>query len=446
MASKKTGTGGSKKPKPIKRTEANEEPDSEALVAAKAALAPFLKANKYSTLEEFGDATKVRAVMDPWNDRSVALLIGFQEQKVNEALALALNQLILPERLTALYHRDRKELEVIWTAYKLPKEDEDIAGRKFAFSLEGKDMECEFAKSSDRLMLLADNAMFLRVSETGFRNLQSFTSALRKDEKDTQHGDPLSFYVRNIEWREEETLRAIRHLNFYLRFYDARSPYILIHPPQDQTTVKDKNRFIDGEFPKVIASRSLNQSLLQFWTAAYDQDVPTRFLLHYRILEFVASYHLQEEQRNSFKRVLSTPNILSDIDNTIDRLAGIIREDARHDAIRFAKTFEDLVDSDRIWNEICNNPEAFTKDMDLEGGFFLKALVANVKSKDAFGPKGMENVARYLRDIRNGLAHGGQAQSGRIILPTSRNFKKLLPWVNLIATAAGEVVLYEHLT
>jgi len=421
-------------------------PESEKLKAARAALAPFLRLNRYSRIEESGQKEKFRYVEAPWGDRSVALLIDYGDKPINQPVVDALNNLVLPERLTALYHKDTRDLEVIWTAYKLPDEDKDLANRKFTFRYAEADIICEFGRSSGRLLALADRAMYLSVSETGFRNLQSFTSSLRKQEKDTRHGEPLSFYIRGIDWREEETLQLIRHLNFYLRYYDLRSPYVLIHSPKDQTAIKEKSRYIEGTFPPVVMSRKLNQTLLQFWIAAYDQDVPTRFLLHYRILEFVASYHLQEDQRNAFKRVLSTPHILSDLDKTIDTLAGIIREDTRHDIVRFAKTFEELVDSDRIWKEICLNGEAFTKDLDLDGGFHLKALVANTKSKDAFGPKGMENVARYLRDIRNGLAHGGQAQSGRLILPTSRNFKKLVPWVHLIATAAGEVVLYEHLT
>lgn len=430
-----------------KKSAKEETPDSEEVSAAKIALAPFLKANRQSEIREYNSGKqKFRVVYEPWGDRSVALLLSSDEEALDDELQAALNNILLPERLTALYHRDTKDLEIIWTAYTLPKGDEDLATRNFKFTLEGTEFPCEFGRSSDRLMKLASRAMFISVSDTGFRNLQSFSSSLRKKENDTRHGEPTSFFIRKIGWKEEETLDIIRHLNFYLRYYDLRSPYVVIHPPKDQTVVKDKNRYIEGGFPAVITSRRLDQSLLQFWAAAFDQDVPTRFLLHFRILEFVASYHLQEEQRTAFKKVLATPHIFSDIDHTIDVLAGIVREDSRHDAIRFAKAMEELVDADRIWTEICLNPDAFTKPLDLEGGFYLKALVANTKSKDAFGPKGMENLARHLREIRNGLAHGGQAQGGRIILPTSRNFKKLLPWVHLIATAAGQVVLYEHLT
>jgi hypothetical protein len=428
-----------KQPKPVPE-------DSEKLAAAKKALTKFLKLNPFSEIREYGKGELFRAVYKPWNDTSVAILIGFSGEDLPAVLVDALNNLILPERLTALYHKDTKTLEVIWTAYKLPPEDAGFDERRFSFLLDNKTYKCEFAKSSERLMAIAKYAMFLSVSDTGFRNLQSFTSLLRKKDDDTQHGSPLSFFVKGIEWDEEEALKVIRHLNFYLVYYDLRSPYVVIHPPKDPLNIQEKTRYIEGKFPASIVSRNLNQTLLSFWIAAYDQDIPTRFLLHYRILEFVASFHLQADQRMAFKKALSTPHLMTDIDATIDNLAGIVREDRGNDVLRFTRTFEDLVDSDRIWNEICLNPDAFTKDLSLEGGFHLKAIIANVKSKDAFGPKGMENVARALRDIRNGLAHGGQAQSGRIILPTSRNFRKLLPWCHLIATAAGEVVLYEHLT
>lgn len=419
--------------------------ESEQLRAARAALGPFLKLNRHSQIEEGGSKSRFRYVDAPWGDRSIGLLISYDDLAADQPLIDALNNLFLPERLTALYHKDTRTIEVIWTAYKLPAEDSDLVNRRFSFRYQNNEIKCEFSKSTDRLLAIANRAMYVTVSDSGFRNLQSFTSLLRKSETDTRHGEPLSFYIKGVDWKEEETLQMIRHLNFYLRYYDLRSPHVLIHPSKDHTVIKEKGRYVEGSFPEVITSRKLDQTLLQFWIAAYDQDVPTRFLLYYRILEYVASYHLQEDQKAAFKRTLSTPHLLNDVDKTIDILSGIIREDARNDLGRFVKTFEELVDTDRIWKEICLNPEAFTKDTALDGGFNMKALVANTKSKDAFGPRGMEALARQLRDIRNGLAHGGQAQGGRLILPTSRNFKKLLPWVHLIATAAGEVVLYEHL-
>ncbi len=131
----------------------------------------------------------------------------------------------------------------------------------------------------------------------------------------------------------------------------------------------------------------------------------------------------------------------------MDGLVAIFREENRNNETqRFTKMITDLIDEDLIWREICENSKAFTEKVKFDGGFELNPLVANVASKDCFGPQGMENFARSLRKIRNALAHGGESQTGQVILPTVRNLKRLQPWVHLIAVAAGEVVIYEHLT
>jgi hypothetical protein len=433
-----------KKPAPAAR----KPDDSAELQNAKQQLAPFLKSNPSAYIEEVGKAdSKFRLVRKPWGDVSVAFLAGEKAAGPNDDLIKTLNKLYFPERLTAIYHKRRRSLEVLWTAYKLGAEDEAIANRKFDFALGGKIYSCNFGRSSDELLTLAEHAAFLSVSETGFRNLQSFASYIARRDKDpARYGEPLSFHIKGITWKEEQVLDLVRHINFYLRYYDAECPYIVVQPPTDASGKSVKTRYVTGKFPGSISSRRLNQTLMSFWIAAFDEDVTTSFLLHYRILEYVSSYYLQTEQRLALRKLLATPDIGSELDATIDALAGIVREEKGNDIVRFVRMFEELVDSDKIWKQICSSPDTFTSELVLDGGFKLAPIVANVKSKDSFGPKGMENVARAFRQIRNGLAHGGEAQAGRLILPTSENFRKLLAWVHLIEVAAGEVVLFEHLT
>lgn len=422
--------------------------DSVELQKAKKQFATFLKNNPSARIEEVGKAdNKFRLVRSPWGDVSIAFLAGEKASEPDAELVKVLNKLYLPERLTAIFHKRRRSLEVLWTAYKLAAEDEEIATRNFEFTLAGKTYRCRFGRSSDELLTLAKHAAFLSVSETGFRNLQSFASYIARRDKDpARYGEPISFYINDLSWKEEQVLDVVRHVNFYLRYYDAKCPYIVVQPPTEESGSSEEMRYITGKFPTSISSRALNQTLMSFWIATFDEDVTTSFLLHYRILEYVSSYYLQTEQRNALRKLLATPDISSELDATIDSLAGIVREEKGNDIVRFVRMFEELVDSDKIWRQICASPETFTSDLILDGGFQLAPIIANVKSMDSFGPKGMENVARAFRQIRNGLAHGGEAQAGRLILPTSGNFRKLLPWVHLIEVAAGEVVLFEHLT
>src|SRR6476620_9648041 len=95
------------------------EQPSKALEGARKQFAEFLKENPYSQVIEITrkkDGSKYLVVSQPWGDRSVALYISDEEDDPDRrALADALNSVILPKRLTALYHIDQKVLEVIWT-------------------------------------------------------------------------------------------------------------------------------------------------------------------------------------------------------------------------------------------------------------------------------------------------------------------------------------------
>jgi len=113
---------------------------------------------------------------------------------------------------------------------------------------------------------------------------------------------------------------------------------------------------------------------------------------------------------------------------------------------RFQSVVTDLSDKNAVWQEICENPEAFTKELEFDGGFKLSKLLEDVSDISKLSPAVMTTIASNFIYIRNALAHGGEAQAGKLILPTARNLRMLAPWVHLITTVAGQVVLFEHHT
>jgi hypothetical protein len=421
------------------------------LAKARTLLSTFQKNNPSAKVDEAGNPP-FRYVDQPWGDRSLALVLPPDEP---EPFIDTLNGLIFPDRLSAVYHLSSKRLEVNFTAYKLPDPLQDLPGRTFQFGFRNQVHTCSFDAASDELLLIARHAVFLEATSTGFRNLQSLSAFARRNPEDDkkprspsqQFGEPVSFYISDIEWDEEITLEVLRHINFYLTYYDNLCPYIIIHPPTDETVVKPRTRFIQDErFPDKISSRELNPILLQFWIAAAEADTSTKYLLYYRILEFVTTYYLTHDKLAAVKKVLAAPNISDTLSTAVDQLVGLLREERPDSHARFTKMINDLVSADLMWREICANPKAFTEAVSFDGGLELEALVADIANRSSFGPQGMLSLARIFRKIRNALAHGGEAQSGEVILPTAKNLKKLQPWVHLIAVAAGEVVLFEHLT
>lgn len=426
-------------------------PDAVKYADANAALAEVqkllngLKDHKdYLELKCYEDQDLI-LLINPWRDRSVAF-IAYKEGIINRDLFKNLSGVLLPQQYSAIYHKKTKKLEVLWTAYKLGASSEEIYGRDFKFVFGEKEFICHFSNSSKLLIDIAKHAAYLQISETAFRNLQSFSAYANISDKDKSPklGKPVSFWIENLEGSPEDWLDIVKHVNFYLKYYDSKSPHVIIHETIEQKA-NDKVRYLEGNFPKIIRSKNLNANLLSLWLAAYDHDITTKFLLYYRILEYVSSLYLQQKQRQALLKVLNSPSALSSLEGTLDSVASIVREDNSNEIDRYLKMFEELVDRKKIFDEICCNDPAFTTDTTFDGGLEIKAVLSTGQTEETFGSKGMQLVARALRQIRHGLAHGGEAQSGRLILPTSENFARLIPWVHVAMVAAGEVVVYEHL-
>jgi hypothetical protein len=419
----------------------------------RAELHAFLADNPEATIGISESEPKLPVVQTPWGDPSVAILIPTEEDE-RASLLEALNGVLLPPRLSALYHKDAERLEVIFTARKLSDGLKELSDRGFEFYFRERLMKCFFGESSGTLLQIARNTIYPQNSTTGFRNLMSFSAFASLPTGDTestkvarsQFDKPLSFYVDGLQWEEEAVISALRHISFYLRYFDSMSPYVVIHPPEDSTSVNPKERYLLGQFPERITSRELNATLLSFWIAAADAGTENKFLHCYRIIEFVSSNYLKNEKLLQVKRILSDPALTSNLDTSIDTLVSLIREDGRNEVNRFKAVVTELVRKEVIWPEICANPQAFTRDVVFDGGFELRKLVDDVDSIARLGPTVMQSMAGTFRDIRNALAHGGEVQAGKVILPTAKNSKLLQPWAHLIVAVAGEVVLHENHT
>lgn len=416
-------------------------------------LSVFFQRNPEARIQLADGEDKIPLILDLWGDPSVAVTIPSGKGEYDE-LVSSLNALVLPPRLSAVYHEDRRSLEIIFTARALSNSLKEVDGRSFTFNFDGKAYHCYFGDSTDRLLVVARNAVYPQNSDTRHRNLKSFSEfAYKPDGNDdfskhirAQFDKPLSFFVDGIDWDEENTLNVLRHVSFYLIYYDSISPFIVIHPPDDSTSVAPKERYVHGDFPASISSRSLNPTLLSFWLAAAGANPENKFLYCYRIIEFVASTYLKGEKLVQVRRILSNPALAADMERAIDSLVGLIREEKPDNVTRFKSVVSELTRKDVVWPEICANPQAFTTAVSFDGGFQLGKLVDGVDDISRLGPQTLAAMAGMFRNIRNALAHGGEEQAGKVILPTARNIKLLQPWVHLISTVAGEVVLHENHT
>src|SRR5271165_1001382 len=147
---------------------------------AEAGLAPFLNNNPSSKIGE-GPKTNVPFVLKPWGDETVVLELPPGNGKIIEVL----NNIILPERYSALRHIDTGFLEVIFTAYPLRGAFAEVTTRSFDFIHKGHTYKCRYGEASDELLAIAD--LFIPTgpqSSTAYRNLGSFKTYMLSKQDD----------------------------------------------------------------------------------------------------------------------------------------------------------------------------------------------------------------------------------------------------------------------
>ncbi|MGJ5008132.1 hypothetical protein ACQR05_10190 [Bradyrhizobium oligotrophicum] len=402
---------------------------------------PFLAANPHSRIKAVELDDRTRHVLEkPWDDDSLALVLVPQNA---ERLSAALNAVLLPQRFSAIWHSDTKDLEVVWTAFELSEAAQEVAARQFDFSFSGKSYRCEFGESSSRLLEIAKAAMPIRGTATNYRNLQSFTMYANKV-AESKLGKPMSFWIRSIDWNEDAVIDLAYHLNFYMSYFDDRTPKIIIHARPEVSNVQPQERYIVGKFPASISGAVIDLNLLHFWQAAHGaEDQSKSFLYYYRLIEYASTTYIDREARAAVRRLLAQPNALDDIPNITERLVLATQSTKQDDDQRIRRLLEDTVDRSQVAKEIDKNLGLFNRQTIFEGGFNLDALVGNGQKGEQFD---LLRFVKQIKDIRNALSHGRDIRTQMVIIPTQKNFDLLQPWVTLMCVVAGQVILFRGIS
>jgi len=405
----------------------------------------FLERNQCSFLSRRTEFEGAIVINSPWGENSIALLVPDEPEK----LAVHLEHVYLPPRLSAILHTDTSQLEIIWHAFKIPAAIKDIEERNFTFRYNGVDYRCKFSESSERLIAIANHYAPVGASETSYRNLVSFKRYLTEKNKDVKNalfGKPYSFFIEPINLNDDEMIEILNNLNFYLSYYDNKSPIVLIHPPSTTPTTNEKRiRYRHGDFPKAINARDIDPMLLQFWSACMQADSSQRFLNAYRIIEHSAFYFVEQAPKQAVRKALSTPHALNDLDKITQEVIAAIQKSKYDDYTKFEAVVAQCVDPELLWQEIESNIDYFSKEILFDGDYRAPALVAGSGSKSDFMHNGIKNFCQTARRIRNALSHGKEERSAAVITPTSSNYEKLGRWSRLVQVAAGEVILYNGL-
>jgi hypothetical protein len=256
-------------------------------------------------------------------------------------------------------------------------------------------------------------------------------------------GTPLSFWIRNLEWNEDEVLALVTHLNFHLSYFDARSPVVLIHTPPYPTTTVKPTRYTADKFPERITANETDPTLLYLWREAMFGEPAQRFLYYYRIIEYSAVAYLDSSARAALRVALALPNALDDLSAVTESVVAAVQRMKTDEFGRYEMLLKEVVPPKLLWRELNLNIGTFTTDTKFEGGFVVSALFSEGRTEATFTTQDIVTFAKAIRDIRNALSHGRDQKTGTTIMPTTHNSARLQPWIGPIRVAASQVILYK---
>lgn len=403
----------------------------------RAALANFLSSNTYSAVESHPvDGNKFPVIAKPWGEPALVLRL---DSETNELID-CLNNVILPERFSAIWHSDSRRLEFIYTSFA----DPETKDRKFDFNDGFNTYSCEFSHSSDRLITISDNFDMIGPSITEYRNLASIINPSSVP-NDLSIERPTSFWINNIDWNEDLVLNLCRKLNFYLKYYDSESPLILVHSPHSERKSSGvTNRYAHGSFPTSIKACPLDDVMLAFWQASLVGDSARRFLYSYQMIEYSAYYYLDDEVKRTVRRAISRPHALHQIDDVVSDVIEAVSSFKQNDIQKIENLIRTIVSSAPVWRSIEADIDFFSQKTEFEGGYVAPAIARRDWKSADFETGWVPTLSSALRGIRNALSHGREQRMSQVIMPTTQNLSLLRHWVRPIAVVANEIMLYHE--
>lgn len=381
----------------------------------------------------------------PWRDPTLVLNVPTDPADAME-LASALERVELPENYSAVFHKENRNLEVLWTAFKVRRKHEVIKQRIFSIWWRGEKRECKFAPASSDVLTLAKCTLpYAAPSHTEHRNIMSFVQSVHDPEHHNM-GDPICFWVDCNDVEDSDLDEYLRTINFYMTYYDRETPRVLIHEQIPKESGSMRPRYVQETFPSEIVAGDIDPAVASFWLGAFEtRDPAMKYLLHYRLIEFLALSYVKAEQRKDLINILRRPHLISSTEGAAAEIAGLFSTQQR-DTDRIKSFVEETVSADKVWAVLEMSRKEFSAATDFDGGYSVKAVLNDSTTFESWSKSGPISLVDRLRAVRNCLAHGQDEGTRGVIHSTQKNRIRLMPWVNLIETYAAEAMLYGRRT
>lgn len=398
----------------------------------------FKSNNESISIELLKDKYLIR---NPWNDSSIHLL--FKKDDNYELL----RNIILPEELVAIYHKSESKLEVI--AGPIFK-DHSLFNRVFEFNYNGNIYKCFADQVTSELKYLAEHFVIADTFTSSYhRNLPMlrdyFTQRMPK--KFIEETVPISFFIVgnffDFNW---DFIPLLKHINFYMTYFERSSPTIIILDKKEEFE-KFKTPCLynfSKAFPNKINSQLIDPILLDIFSVAQEtKDIRLKFIFFYQILEYSSYYYLNSKLKSKLSSILKSPDLPFIAADYIKIIVEELKDhfSQKDDYQKLELTILDYCSIDDFKYEIECNWEYFSEDQEFDGGFKMSKVL---KDKDSIQTMIDSDLLKFVKNIdriRNVIVHLRESRENKVILPTNRNNNLLSPYLFLLRRIAEKVAM-----
>lgn len=357
-----------------------------------------------------------------------------------------IKSLVFPKELLAIYHKDRNLYEFIFMPLSEKYE------RSFEYVYCGKNFKLYYDVPSDRFQNLIrhytqNDSVEINDRAFGLLRFAQYYEVSGNENQPVLY--PTNFFIYGDFDKLDYTQHIVffKHVNFMLRYYDRKSPSIVIMDNADDNIAdidipcKSKT----DAFPQKIASSQFNSTLLELMMAAHNTySCRLKYIFYFQVLEYCSYYYVENSLRLKISNIIKSPDIL----NT-EKYSGKIIETYsnyfknNNDSARLDRLLIDLCSYEDIKNELKTNSKYFTENQSFDGGFTIKALFKCADDIDR--PNNDSTIICQIRknieSIRNVLVHARESRENVEIKPTQRNSLLLAPYLFLLRRIAETIIL-----
>jgi hypothetical protein len=393
----------------------------------------FLDFNPWSKLAQDKDRLLIEL---PWRDDSISIELNDDSEWIDD--------LILYPAFTGIYHRSLSSLELIFTPFRMA----DIETRNFIFEFEGAQYGCRFDPPSDALFKLAQYSQPITAANTSdWRNLRQFRrylSLLERNSEDKEFQErykPISFWIDHCPADEAHLIRIGEHLNFYMSYFDNRSPSIVIHESDVEDELQEKRiRYLWDSFPERIRGSTVDPYMLGLWASARAaSDTFRQFIYYYQILEYASFYYVTEKTERSVSAVLSAPETAAFPEQAWRKIQDFLANERIDDGAKLIAVVRESIDLETVWKDLEASRACFERTITFDGGYSLSPVISPSTDLNAFSTSGLDKLVNTFRGLRNALVHARERRMSNVISATSRNHKLIRPYVKPLGTVAMQV-------